>query len=136
MQFIQIRSFDNYIEANMVMGLLQENGINCHLKDEHTITIDPLLSPAIGGMKLMVYGSQAARANEILAEAEGEYVKTIACTKCSEKKLVVKEVTVKPKNIWAALKSLLLIGQSTEHIKYYACENCGTVYKELPQAGN
>jgi hypothetical protein len=37
------------------MGMLQEAGINCHLQDEYTITIDPLLNYAVGGMKLMVY---------------------------------------------------------------------------------
>lgn len=136
MQFIQIRSFDNYIEANLVLGMLQENGINCHLKDENTITIDPLLSPAIGGMKLMVYESQAERAKEILTEAEKEYVSTIPCTKCGEKKIVVKEFVDKPKNFLAALKSQLLIGQTTPVIKYYCCENCGTVYQELPSKTN
>ncbi|MBI2729899.1 MAG: DUF2007 domain-containing protein [Sphingobacteriales bacterium] len=132
MQFVQIRSFDNYMEANLVLGMLQEQGINCHLKDENTITIDPLLSPAIGGMKLMVYASQAERAKEILAEAEKEYVSTIPCSKCGEKKLVVKEFVDKPKNFLAALKSQLLMGQTSPVIKYYSCENCGTVYQEIP----
>jgi hypothetical protein len=48
--------------------MLQDAGINCHLKDEYTITIDPLLSPALGGIKLMVAGSQLERALELLAE--------------------------------------------------------------------
>ena len=132
MQFVQIRSFDNYIEANMVLGMLQEQGINCHLKDEHTITIDPLLSPAIGGMKLMVYESQVQRAKEILREAETAYIKTIACTKCGEKKLVVKEYVAKPKNFFDALKSQILMGDTAPVIKYFVCEKCGTAYNDLP----
>jgi Putative prokaryotic signal transducing protein len=70
MDFIQIRSFDNYIYAHIALGMLQDAGINCHLKDEHTITIDPFLSPAIGGMKLMVHSSQAERAVELLEQTE------------------------------------------------------------------
>ena len=70
MDFIQIRSFDNYIYAHIVLGMLQDAGINCHLKDEYTITIDPFLSPAIGGMKLMVHSSQAERAIELLEQTE------------------------------------------------------------------
>jgi hypothetical protein len=54
MNFIQVRSYDNYIYAHIVLSMLQDSGINCHLKDEYTITIDPLLSPALGGIKLMV----------------------------------------------------------------------------------
>ena len=68
--FIQIRSFDNYISAHIVMNMLLDDGINCHLKDEYTLTIDPLLSPALGGIKLMVAASQVERALELLAGTE------------------------------------------------------------------
>lgn len=54
MNFVQLRSYDNYISAHISMTMLQDAGINCHLKDEHIITLDPFLSPALGGMKLMV----------------------------------------------------------------------------------
>jgi hypothetical protein len=70
MDFIQIRSFDNYISAHIRMGMLQDAGINCHLQDEYTITIDPFLSPAIGGMKLMVYSTQAQRAVKLLEDTD------------------------------------------------------------------
>jgi Putative prokaryotic signal transducing protein len=70
MEFIQVRSFDNYVSAHISMGMLQDAGINCHLKDEYTITVDPFLSPAIGGMKLMVYPTQAQRAAQLLEETD------------------------------------------------------------------
>jgi len=50
--------------------MLQDAGINCHLADEHIITLDPFLSPALGGMKLMVYPTQAERAVRLLEQAE------------------------------------------------------------------
>lgn len=68
MDFIQIRAFDNYIQAHIALGRLQEEYINCYLKDENTVTIDPLLNYAVGGIKLMVAASQAERALEILNE--------------------------------------------------------------------
>ena len=68
MNFIQVRSYDNYIYAHIILSMLQDAGINCYLKDEYTITIDPLLSPALGGIKLMVADSQLERALELLAE--------------------------------------------------------------------
>jgi Putative prokaryotic signal transducing protein len=68
MNFICIRGYDNYINAHMQLGMLQEEGINCHLKDEYSVTIDPFLSAAIGGIKLMVAESQAKRAVELLNE--------------------------------------------------------------------
>jgi hypothetical protein len=50
---------------------LRDSDINCHLKDEYTLTIDPLLSPALGGIKLMVAESQVGRALELLEETGG-----------------------------------------------------------------
>jgi len=70
MDFVELRSFDNYIEANIVLNMLQHNHINCHLKDENIITIDPLLSPALGGMKLMVFHAHVPRAWDLMEDAE------------------------------------------------------------------
>lgn len=70
MDFVQLRTFDNYISAHISMTMLQDAGINCHLQDEYVITLDPFLSPALGGMKLMVYPSQAERAVELLERAD------------------------------------------------------------------
>lgn len=70
MVFVNLRSYDNYIPAHIAMGRLTEEFINCHLQDEHNITISPFLSNSAGGIKLMVAESQAARALEILNATE------------------------------------------------------------------
>ena len=132
MNFINVRAYDNYVNANIELSLLQEQGINCHLKDENTITIDPLLSPAIGGMKLMVVESQAARALEILEETEREWLLTVPCPACGRKELH-KEVTIKEfPGFWGKLKSMLANGQEREIKTVYACAHCHTEFNELP----
>ncbi len=54
MNMVTLRTFDNYFLANITLTRLQNAGINCFLKDEHTVTMDPILSNAIGGIKLVV----------------------------------------------------------------------------------
>ncbi len=66
MRFMIIRTYDNYIPAHIALGRLQEEFINCFLQDEYTVTIDPLLSNAIGGIKLLVAETQVERALDIL----------------------------------------------------------------------
>ena len=95
MDFIQLRTFDNYIEANIVMNMLRSSSINCHLKDENIITIDPLLSPALGGMKLMVHHSQVERAWDMMENAEHEYLKSIPCPVCKSHTLIKEVITKK-----------------------------------------
>src|SRR5688500_7468257 len=107
MNFVELRSFDNYIEANTVLKMLQSFHINCHLKDEHTITIDPLLSPAIGGMKLMVHPNHVETAWSLLDKAEERYLKDIPCPICKAHALTTVSVTKKHTCRLAALASML-----------------------------
>ena len=131
-KFYPIRAYDNYLKANMNLGMLQEAGINCHIKDEYTITIDPLLSPALGGMKLMVDEADIQRALELLNEAEQLYVQSIPCPVCKEKQLVFVTETTHHKSWATRLKSMLINGQEQEVKIYYRCEHCKSVFQELP----
>lgn len=63
-----IRQYDTYIPAHIALGKLREAGIEAHLKDEHTVTIDPLLNFAVGGIKLMVPVESIEAAERILSE--------------------------------------------------------------------
>src|SRR5687768_15131484 len=66
MEFYPIAVYDNYIDAHIAMGQLEESGIRCWLKDENTVTMDPILTQAIGGIKLMVAEEDVADGRELL----------------------------------------------------------------------
>jgi hypothetical protein len=66
MKTVILRRFNTPIEANIVKGLLESNGIFCFLQDEHSIGINPLYNLALGGVKLIVSSEDEERANEVL----------------------------------------------------------------------
>jgi hypothetical protein len=132
MDFIELRSFDNYIEANIVLNMLRHHNINCHLKNEEIVTTVPFLSHEIGGMKLMVHHAHVERAWDLMDEAEQEYLKNIACPICHAHALKAISVTKNHRCKLAALASMLLNGHSVEVNKIYRCTNCGYDFKELP----
>ncbi|MFM7671893.1 MAG: hypothetical protein ACKO6Q_04795 [Bacteroidota bacterium] len=68
MSFVCIRQYDTYIPAHIALGKLREAGLHAHLKDEHTVTVDPLLNIAIGGIKLLVPNEEVEAAERILNE--------------------------------------------------------------------
>lgn len=72
MNFVEVRSYDNYIPAHIMLGKLRDEYINCHLLNENSVTLDPFLSNAIGGIKLMVASTQLERALELLKQFEEE----------------------------------------------------------------
>lgn len=66
MSFVELASYDNYIDAHIALGRLLDEHIVCHLVNENSVTLDPFLSNAIGGIKLMVAAVQKDRAAAIL----------------------------------------------------------------------
>jgi DNA-directed RNA polymerase subunit RPC12/RpoP len=132
MNFKLVAAYDNFMVANMALGMLQQNEINCHLKDENIVTIDPLLNPAVGGIKLMVQDEDYAAAMVLLKEAEENYVKEIACPKCKVHALSIEEKTNKPETFWGKLKNQIAYGQTETYSKKYRCQNCKSIMDELP----
>ena len=132
MNFKQIASYDNYMLANMTMGLFTENDIKCQLKDENIITMDPLLNAAIGGIKLLVEEKDYDRAVALMTEAENDYLKDISCPNCKGNSLVVEEKTNNPTDFWGKLKNQVLFGQTSTYSKQYRCTNCNSSFTELP----
>ena len=82
MDYLLLRTFDNYINASITLARLDEEGITCYLKDEYTVTIDPFLSNAIGGIKLMVLPDDFEEAAALLKGWDKDYREALACPKC------------------------------------------------------
>ncbi|HTO38798.1 MAG TPA: hypothetical protein VL021_10265 [Brumimicrobium sp.] len=74
-EFHTIKTFNHSIEMGMVKSRLMAEEIPFRVLDELTIDVDPLFSPAIGGVKLQVQKKDYERVAEILAE-EGFPVQT------------------------------------------------------------
>jgi hypothetical protein len=59
------------MEANMIKGRLEFEGVPCFIADEHTISIQPLYNNAIGGVRVQVRLSDVERAKQILNREVG-----------------------------------------------------------------
>lgn len=68
MAFVCIRRYNTYVPAHLALAKLREAGMEAHLQDEHTVTIDPLLNFAVGGIKLLVPNEEVEAAEKILSE--------------------------------------------------------------------
>lgn len=125
MNFVLLQSYDNYISAHIAMGRLEEDGVNCWLKDENTVTIDPILSNAIGGIKLMVEASQAERAATILKDIELQHKASITCPQCGSHNIELVSTPRKPANWISAIFGFLFANYALSVEKVNHCFNCG-----------
>ncbi|MET0462710.1 MAG: DUF2007 domain-containing protein [Chitinophagaceae bacterium] len=134
MKFIPIRTYDNYVPAHIDLGLLKEEGIEGWLKDENSVTVNPVLTNAVGGIKLMIPAEMAQKATDILIREQAAYIATLSCPKCGSHNFGSTEIPSKP-GYWLESMMAFILGKSilgTE--KVYLCYNCNTQFKE-PVAG-
>ena len=137
MEFILLKTFSNYVEANIALSMLEEKGVRCHLENENTSSIMGMVS----GIRLMVINSQLARAEDVLKEAEEEYLNSITCPLCHHSGLEIKYVTEShedavrkmPLGRFIVFMSKLFSKEGTTHeVKHYICKNCHKEFEDLP----
>ncbi len=130
MDYLLLRSFDNYINAGITLARLDEEGITGYLKDEYTVTIDPLLSNAVGGIKLMVHPGDLDEATELLAQWEKDYRRSFTCSKCGSDDV---ENISKPllQNRRKTILSWFFASYKASALQVYHCYGCGFETEEL-----
>jgi DNA-directed RNA polymerase subunit RPC12/RpoP len=132
MDFVTIRTFQNYFTAHILLGRFRDSGIDCFLKDEFTVTVDPILSNAVGGIKLIVKKEDEEEANLLLQQFDESYRQSAVCPKCGSKtiELVPKKTTA---NIATAILTWLFGSYAISAKNVYQCSSCGYESEDLPE---
>jgi rubredoxin len=131
MDFVTLQTFDNYFYANITLNKLKNEGVECYLKDEYTVTIDPMLSNAIGGIKLAVLDTDVEKATVFLKQFHDEYMKSVECPDCKLNEIILENKT-SPKNIFSGFLTFFFGSFPIAVDKIYKCQVCGYESKTMP----
>ena len=130
--FKTIARFQYSAKAQIIKGRIEAEGIEVFLFDHLTIDTDPLVSNAIGGVKLKVLSSQSNQAIEIL-ESIRKYAlddegNSVNCPNCKSEKIALFSTIKDAKSlIWFIFGVLFLsLPFYTKH--KYRCEVCNTEF--------
>jgi len=107
MEFVEIRNFSSYIDAHLIQGRLEQENIQCWLKDVNFVS---LWGSAVSGIKLMVPEVQVKRAEEILKRWEMERKARYSCPSCGSHEVE------------------LITAVGIEEKEIYMCFNCGAEF--------
>jgi hypothetical protein len=135
MSLITIKTFENAVEAHLLRLKLENEGIQCFLVDENTVSLNPLFNIAIGGIKLRIDESDEAKAQELIAEMENaafldEDEQIIACPKCLSTDLYTNFKSMKgAKGVMSAIVSFLFMVFPIYYKSVYKCKACGHEFK-------
>ncbi len=132
MELVTIRTFNNYFSANILLTKLQDAGFQCYLKDEYTVTIDPLLTNAVGGIKLVIRKEDEQEVMGIMAHFDDQYRRSAVCPKCGSN-----DIHLMPKrsaaNMVTAILSWLFSDYAVSAENVYQCGVCGFESDILPE---
>ena len=124
-KFYQLASFEYAADVQIIKGKLESEGIPVFLRDENTLNSDPLISNAIGGVKLQVYYKDREQAtaiyNEVRAYALDANNNPVTCPNCKATK---SEVYYTRKGIFNKLFPFF-------EKRKYKCLNCGIITKPI-----
>lgn len=128
MKIIIFKTFDNPVEANIVRGLLLDHDIECFLKDENIVGLNPLYSNATGGIKLMLKEEDLEKASQIIEQTTENYKNEFKCPKCGS--LEVNFITNKKNstNWFSIALSFITLTYPIYLEKKYECTNCGNIF--------
>lgn len=130
MDFVILHSYTNYVEAHIAKGVLEESGIHTWLQDENTITLDPILTNAVGGIKLFVSVHDYDQAKTILNKLREEQKAKWICTNCGSHNIEKVSSPKKASNWLSVLAGFFLIDYGIAIDKTLHCFNCGNEFSE------
>ena len=135
MELVTVRTFGNYISANILLSKLRNGGIECYLKDEHTVTMYPFLTYAVGSIQLVVKKEDAPEVLELLQRFDEDFRSKAVCPKCGSHniELVPKRNAA---NMLTAILSWIFSSFAVSAENVYKCSGCGYESSTLPETLN
>ncbi|MDF2191013.1 DUF2007 domain-containing protein [Paraflavitalea sp. CAU 1676] len=126
--FVVLRSFDNYIPANLMLQRLEAEHIRAYLQDEHT----PILTNPVGSIRLMVHEAQVGRALDLLDRFDQTYRQSLTCPKCSSTNVHYVTQGEPPKSLLTLIFSWISGKQPISLHQVYHCFDCRFEFEDLP----
>lgn len=127
-KFRKIGQFQYSSEAYIYKGKLESEGIQVIVRDSHTVDTDPLVSNAIGGVKLFVFQEDYERAKEVLADiclfSVDDNGALIKCPNCGAEKIQFLTTIKDLKSFFSFLVTLFAVVLPIYTRYKYKCEVC------------
>lgn len=131
--FSTVGVFEYSAEAQIIKGRLEAEGIETYLADNHTIDTDPLVSNAIGGVKLKVRKEDEEKAIQVLASISKYSVddegRQITCPKCHSEKVQIFTSVKGVRSFFFFGLSFLTNALPIFIKREFHCESCNNKFK-------
>jgi len=129
MNTVVLTTCNSAIEANLIKGMLENNGIKCFLTNENFSNLMPHYNGVMGaGVQIIVADSDVKQAKALLLSQPDET--EIVCPNCGSLNISYGLGTNKIKLFFAVLMSLLIWIPFGNIRATYLCKDCKTEFKK------
>lgn len=132
-QFTLVGQFTYSYEAFIYKAKLESEGIETQVRDNNTIDTDPIVSNAIGGVKLFVNTENADQAKAIIREVQKTNQHTLGkiqkCPNCKSENIKLYSGIHSVSDFFAFLLSFLIMVLPVDQSFRYYCDNCSHKFK-------
>jgi DNA-directed RNA polymerase subunit RPC12/RpoP len=126
MKSVRLLTCENPIEANIIKGRLENEGINCFLTNENFSNLMPHYNRILGaGVQIMISETDFEKAIELL---EINVRKELVCPNCNSKNIKVSLGKNKAKKIFAVFLSLFSGVPFNNISSINRCADCKTEF--------
>ena len=126
--FILVGQYQYSSEAIIYKGKLESENIAVFIRDNYTVDSDPLISNAIGGVKLFVRSEDNQRAKKILSDISmfslDDKGNLIKCPECGAEKIQLLTTIKDVKTLLSFAFSLFTVALPFYNRYKYKCDNC------------
>ena len=135
MGLITIKTFDSSFDTHLLRSKIESEGINCFIFDENMVSLNPLYSITVGGIKLKINDVDLNKVKEIIeridnSQLTNENEEVIRCPKCESEKLYNGFKSMKgTKGVISAIISFLFMVFPIYYSTVYKCKSCGNEFK-------
>ena len=122
---VVVATFGQPIDARVLQSTLESAGVSTFLDGEYTVGNDPLISIAIGGVRLKVSSDQLEQARPIVeqylqSDQEARERRVRTCPECG----VEDGISLEPP-LWISIVSILTLRLISSLQARYRCRACG-----------
>lgn len=126
---IILKTFDNSIEAHLLKSKLESENIECFIIDENMVTLNPLYSNAVGGIKLSIESADLQKAqiiiNEIETQKNNSEIINLKCPNCDATDFYDFKSFRGFKGILSLILTVSFLVYPIFFKRVYKCKNCG-----------
>ena len=135
MKLITVQTFDNPIDLALLKSKLESEGIKCFVFDEHTVTLQPLLSNGVGGIKLKINEADTDHALLILKDIQtqsrlDDQGESKTCPNCGCSDLYVNFKSMQgTKGVMSVLIMFFFVAFPFYYKNVFKCKKCNYEFK-------